>query len=645
MHFVLFCLNIFLFLKPNLKPGCLMRFIILLIAGIICCKTVVAQDTAAINKQNKEIFLKIIQQKNENITDSVQQTLNAAKKIKYNNGQAEALKNYGLYYYFKKNYDSALYFYKEGIEILKDKEPTSTLISLHINTGVVLYEQAKYKEAIEQYLSAKTLAVSLNDSAMMVKILINLSNSETTINNTPQALQTITDAIKWNGNNKAVLPNLLVSQAALFAKTGDTVNALKNYKLSADLLSNTPNLKLKANTLNNYGNLLYATGDRKAAETLHNEALAIFETINDTEGRLTIMNQMANNAFVQGNYAKALSIYKEVAIQADDNLPLKRSVYTNLVLTYKNIGDYKNAFESLNILNAVNDSISNTEIRKTIEKLKTENAVQQAEIKSEREKLTLSNRIVWLTIGLIVALCIIGIVLLSRQKQKLKAQKQQLENIRQKSELEMQLFRTQMNPHFFFNALYSIQNYMLTNNALQSSRYLGKFARLARAILEGNAQPFVPVEKELSILEDYLSLEQLRFEDKFTYNIYCDEEIAANYQIPTMVLQPFIENAIIHGLAKTKYDGVINVNIDIEKNTSRLVATIDDNGTGIQPKDESAEQKAEKKSMALALTKKRLELLSAQYKNDFHFEITDKKLINTNDSGVKVVVYLPLIEQ
>jgi sensor histidine kinase YesM len=179
---------------------------------------------------------------------------------------------------------------------------------------------------------------------------------------------------------------------------------------------------------------------------------------------------------------------------------------------------------------------------------------------------------------------ITGIVLYLRQRQQWKAQQQQLQSIQQKTELEMQLFRTQMNPHFFFNALYSIQNYVLNNNALESSRYLGKFARLTRAILEWNAQPFVLIEKEITILEDYLSLEQLRFEGRFTYTIHCSEEIASNYQIPTMILQPFLENAIIHGLSKISLPGLITITFTENTATNTLQVSIDDNGIGIQPK-------------------------------------------------------------
>jgi tetratricopeptide (TPR) repeat protein len=625
--------------------------LLLIIFSCCCiCNTVKANDSSTINALNKLRFQQVVQQKTPSILDSLKSTYALAKKIKHPIGQAEALKNLGIYYYFKRSFDSALYYYQQGAEILKNEAPNIVGISLHLNTGVVYFEQSKYKEAILQYLEAKNQATLLNDSAMMVKVLNNLANAESTAGNLQQAQQTLQEAVKWSTKNNPALPNIISTQALLYVKIGDTAMAINKYKEALELLKNTTNLKLKANTLNNYGNILLALGNTKEANSLHNEALQIFEQIGDKEGKLTILNQFANTAFKNGDYKKALMLYKQIAEQANDNLLLKKAVYTNLVFTYKKLGDYKNAFESIEILTSVKDSIGSIEIREAFEQLKTENAVHQAELKTEKiafkaekEKLTLSKQIAWLTIGLILSLGITGIVLYLRQRQQWKAQQQQLQSIQQKTELEMQLFRTQMNPHFFFNALYSIQNYVLNNNALESSRYLGKFARLTRAILEWNAQPFVLIEKEITILEDYLSLEQLRFEGRFTYTIHCSEEIASNYQIPTMILQPFLENAIIHGLSKISWPGLITITFTENTATNTLQVSIDDNGIGIQPKLPNDDNK-EKKSIALELTTKRLQLLSNQFNRNFYFDLINKKELNNDQSGVLVNVYLPLTE-
>ena len=614
-------------------------------------KSAFTQDTNYVNQLNKSQFLQVIQQSNLFIVDSLQKTVLIAKKISFKKGEAEALKNIGVYYYLQRKLDTAQGFYEKALTILKNSPINNVVISLQLNIGLLYYERGDYKTAVNKYLEARNNAISINDSAMMVKVLINLSNTEAVIGNIIQAQKTLDEAILWMPFNNPSLPNILFSQASLYTKSGDTTKAIANYKQLLPLLQSTTNPKLKANTLNNYGNLLYALGNFEKATELHKEALKIYQQLNDKEGILTILNQNANYAFKKGEYKKAMLLYEQAAAEVGDNLQLKKTFYTNLNIIYIQLGNYKKAHEALSILSVLQDSINGAEIRKAIDVLKTENAVQQAEMKTEqiafkaeKDKLTLSKQIAWLTIGLISALCIAGVFMYLRQRQQWKTEKQTIESLKQKSELEIQLFRTQMNPHFFFNALYSIQNYILNNNVLESSRYLGKFARLARAILEWNEQPNVAIAKEISILEDYLSLEQLRFENRFSFNIICNEDVAADYTIPTMIIQPFVENAILHGLNKINYDGFITITIETIEEEALLKVSINDNGIGINASEKKENINPNKKSMALQLTQKRLTLLSTQYHKKYYFELIDKKQINSLETGTIVNVYLPLLE-
>jgi tetratricopeptide (TPR) repeat protein len=618
---------------------------------IFISNTAFSQDSNYINQLNKSQFQKVIQQSDPFIKDSLQQTQLMAKKISFKKGEAEALKNLGVYYFYKKSLDTAQNYYKEALAILKNSPINDVTISLHTNMGFLFFEKGNYKASISEYLIARNEAISLNDSVRMVRVLNNLANTETTIGDNEQAKKTLDEALKWMPYNNPILTNILSAQASLYKKTGDTTKAIATYIRLLPLLQNNANPKLKANTLFNYGNLLYEIGKLEKSAALHNESLIIYQQINDKEGILSVLNAKANIFFKKEAFEKARMLYEEIAAQADDNLLLKRTIYTNLNIIYERMGNYKKAHEALSILSVIKDSVTGAEIRKAIDVLKTENAVQQAEMKTEqiafkaeKEKLTLSKKIAWLTIGLILALCIAGIFVYLRQRQQWKAEKQTIENLRQKSELEIQLFRTQMNPHFFFNALYSIQNYILHNNVLESSRYLGKFARLARAILEWNEQPFVAITKEISILEDYLSLEQLRFENRFSFTIICEEEVAAEFAIPTMIVQPFVENAIIHGLSNCSYEGLITITIETIEAEALLKVSINDNGIGIQESAKKEKKDSYKKSMALQLTQKRLNLLSAQYSKKYFFELIDKKQNNSFETGTLVNLYLPLIE-
>lgn len=180
------------------------------------------------------------------------------------------------------------------------------------------------------------------------------------------------------------------------------------------------------------------------------------------------------------------------------------------------------------------------------------------------------------------------------------------------TELKQSALRAQMNPHFIFNCLSSIQNFIMEGEKDQAVQYLSSFASLIRATLRASMEAETPLEEEARMLENYLELEQLRFQHKFDFNIEIDEQIDTyDTAIPPLLLQPYVENAIVHGLADTERDGRIDVHFS--KENGNILVTITDNGMGITAS--SARKKAREslyKSVGMTITRKRLELLSGQ---------------------------------
>lgn len=174
--------------------------------------------------------------------------------------------------------------------------------------------------------------------------------------------------------------------------------------------------------------------------------------------------------------------------------------------------------------------------------------------------------------------------------------------------LKLRSIRSQLNPHFMFNALTSIQNLMNKNDTEAANRYLSMFADLTRKVLNTTEQELISIEDELKILEDYLQMEQLRF--GFQYQINVDEGInIANTDIPAMLLQPFVENAIKHGVAALQHNGIIKVLIDKQKND--LILSVTDNGQGFNKKPDQSN----KTSFGLKLSEERIALLNQMYKD------------------------------
>jgi LytS/YehU family sensor histidine kinase len=205
---------------------------------------------------------------------------------------------------------------------------------------------------------------------------------------------------------------------------------------------------------------------------------------------------------------------------------------------------------------------------------------------------------------------------------------------------EQKALHLQMNPHFIFNCLGSISSFIVKNSTHAAIKYLAKFSKLMRLTLEYSKESLIPIHKEIESLQNYLELEQLRFNDAFQFEINKSNEIEDDVAIPPLLLQPFIENAIIHGMNPKVKTGLIVLDFYIE--TESLVCVVTDNGIGINKSKEIKEKKVTMhKSMALDITKKRLEMMkSATSKEE---SVTIEEIVENEEvKGTKVLLVLPL---
>jgi ligand-binding sensor domain-containing protein len=208
-------------------------------------------------------------------------------------------------------------------------------------------------------------------------------------------------------------------------------------------------------------------------------------------------------------------------------------------------------------------------------------------------------------------------------------------------QLEMKALRAQMNPHFIFNALNSIQTFMMKNEIEQALSYLARFARLIRNVLDTSQMNLIPLSREIRMLENYLELEKLRFADQFTYSIEVDESLDADFtDIPTMVLQPFVENAIWHGLLHKKEKG--QVKITFHKIRDKVLCVVLDDGIGREGAAAFRQQAGDgHHSRGLQITQDRLTLFNL----DASFNIEDLYDEAGKPCGTKVNIWFPLNEE
>lgn len=208
---------------------------------------------------------------------------------------------------------------------------------------------------------------------------------------------------------------------------------------------------------------------------------------------------------------------------------------------------------------------------------------------------------------------------------------------KQIEDLKMMALRSVMNPHFIFSTLNSIQYYIVENDRINAMNYLSAFSKLIRGILNNAVQNKVRLSDELEMLKLYVSLELMRFENKFDFNLEFDKSLDADcIEIPSMLIQPFVENAIIHGLANKTERGTLK--ISVKHADGKILFEIDDDGIGREASMNFQDQQIKKhKSLGIALTRERLKLITTH--DDVSFEIIDKE----NDgrpAGTTVKIWL-----
>lgn len=208
---------------------------------------------------------------------------------------------------------------------------------------------------------------------------------------------------------------------------------------------------------------------------------------------------------------------------------------------------------------------------------------------------------------------------------------------------ELKALRAQMNPHFVFNSLNSIQHFILTNKSADAGKYLNKFARLMRVILNNSEKSLITLREEIEYLQLYLELEEMRFENKFSWKISVADNVDIDYyEIPAMLLQPYVENAILHGLTPKKEKGHLEISLSLQKNT--LICSIADDGIGREKARELRQlsRRKDHQSLGMKITHDRLELINRLHGSNLSLTITDLHQPDESPAGTRVDIFIPV---
>lgn len=375
------------------------------------------------------------------------------------------------------------------------------------------------------------------------------------------------------------------------------------------------------------------------------------DSVITNESPLTKQKQnykIGNAYFLKNNLDEAIPYLEESIEEADkkEDLIVKKDATKKLADVFVASGNFEKAKEAFNayteavdqlyikkeqeISQAARISKSIAEKQNRILSLENDRQLTLSQMQLSDEKNKRQQLIIYSLIGGLFLLVVLAYLMYKYIKQ------QKLAN----NLLALKSLRSQMNPHFIFNALNSVNSFIATNDERTANKYLSDFSKLMRAVLENSEEDFIPLQKEIQLIELYTKLEHFRFKDKFDYKISVEETIDIEaYKIPPMLLQPYIENAVWHGLRYKEDKGILDIKI-CKKQKDQIEITIADNGIG-RKKSKALKTENQKKhnSKGLGNIKKRVTILNEMYKDKVDISIEDNQT-NIEDIGTKVTVTL-----
>lgn len=424
----------------------------------------------------------------------------------------------------------------------------------------------------------------------------------------------------------------------------------KAFELSKSLSRNT------GRNLNNLGIIASKSGRFDEGIKYYLQAIEQYEKLGNKELIAQAQINIGESYHDKGNYPKAIEFTKQgteglLAIKKVNGLV---QGYEMLVSAFIKSGDAKNALDYQKRFIDLKDTLSLQSREKVMMEWQTkfETEKKDKEIQILNQENTVQSKNNELLRGAIVALLFFGFLgwQFYRYRQKIKQEREHIAKVRAEEaaerhwqETELRALRSQMNPHFIFNCLNSIKSLTLKNETDKASLYITKFSRLMRQVLENSRSEWISLHQEIETLSLYMDMEKLRFQSKFDYQLDISPDLSPHsIQVPPMVIQPYVENAIWHGLMHKEGNGKVVVSLS-EKDNKQLIIKVIDNGIGRKRSSELKSKSAtEKKSFGLQITSERMDMLNQYYHINASTMIKDLYDDLGNPLGTEVQLIIPL---
>ncbi len=578
---------------------------------------------------------------------------NRAKENNYLEGEAYALNQIGRRYRNISQFKRAADIHNQALQLSEQANNTELrVLSLNM-LGVVYQRTDAIKTALDYNQQALELAEQVENPSHHIKRNINVSlncigNLYQTLEQYDLAIMQFKRALRLEeelGNKLGLAINHQNIGDCLELK-GDLEGALENFRKS---------LAYNEEINSDYGRVICKNSLAKVylKQDMPYAALVLLEPLYEkskTIGDFFITSSVIINTgwahTVLGDYNKAeLLINEGLEMAQNHNMPSnvlyglqklselesKRGDYKKAYEYYKRADEYDKEISSQTNLRYMNDIIVRYEADKKnnqISVLAKENEIVRLRLRKNQTTLLVSALIV----GLVASI----LYILYRQYQN--------KNEKRVLSLEQNMLRSQMNPHFLFNSLNSIKLYIINNEQKNAVHYLNKFSKLVRKILEASSVKEISLEEELETVELYMNIENIRFSNEIDFKISLDDDINPDViKVPSLTLQPFLENSLWHGLSPKNGDKKIHIKVK-RKNKSHVSIEIEDNGVGRYAAAVNKEKRVlKRKSVGIRITKERLANFSKDYQNNFDVDIVDLFDEHGEPKGTKVILDIPTV--
>ncbi|HLF62136.1 MAG TPA: tetratricopeptide repeat protein [Saprospiraceae bacterium] len=605
-------------------------------------------------------------------------TLKLAREVGDKYATAVSLKNVGSVYGYQGKSIEATEYFKEHLGLMEELGNKEGIAYAYDQIGATLEKQDKHDAALDTFLIALKLFEEIGERRSIALLHNHIGSVYIGMTNYPEALHSFQAALNVREElaDKEGISESYGSIGRVYAKQAASLSPDEaNEKYQESIVYTNKSLVLakevgyRAGIKGAYKQLTEtytSMGDYKNALKYQNLFIALKDSLlnNETTRKLEQLRTqfevekavaeekvqqeklLAEQEFLSEKEHAELQVRHELGIaeakaQEEKAIAVANLRYQMALEEARTEQEKQLAEQQFQSELKIAEENARHQLELGNEKAKQEQNDAEDREQAERERVERKRRNeIMLTALAILGIIALFVALLIRQRNLKRRAIEKAETVRKMAELELQSLRAQLNPHFMFNSLNAIQELILLEDNDKSHTYLARFSKLLRMLLENANSPFIPLARELEFLELYLSLENLRIPD-LKYSIHTDPDIdTEKVRIPNMILQPYIENAIWHGLSHKKM-GNRELQLRVQRQAEGVQYEIEDNGIGRKKAAElRSEYRKEHKSKGMELLTKRFRLLNEEYRFDIKTNVSDV-LDHEEVAGTLVTIHAP----